>query len=150
MSAVFWMSAARAVDESDWPHRTAIDKSRIVTIIDTHETVLLLDLLRQGKQQKAEDVLFAMLGLRLMEINDPHTTFSAGEQRELCAQLGPLGKLETSKMFESLSHRDPRQAHYLKADIARFKKRCSARGHEAGVSAPRGPHHTQDTPDKAH
>ena len=128
-------SAVQAATSSSWstagwPDRTAREHQIITTVIDTHETVLLLDLLRKGKRQKAEGVLFAMLGLRLMEVKDLNNgkqkRFSPGEQKQLCKELGPLTKLESSKMFRSMARRDPKQAAYLRSDIATFRKSCAA------------------------
>lgn len=117
------------VSTSDWPHRTAADKNTIVTLIDTHETVLLLDLLRQGKRQKVEDVLFAMLDLRLMDINDPNRIkygpFSPGEKQEVCNQLVPLSKLESAEMFQAYRHRAPTQAKSILSGISTLRKHCA-------------------------
>lgn len=128
---LLWSSAAHAAgqsgwDTSDWPHRTAGDRSRIVSLMHNHETILVLDLLRQGKRQKAEDILFAMLDLNLMDVSDPNTPFSPGEWKTLCQELGPLGKLEKSRMFESHSRRDPKQASNIRSGIARLRKSCAS------------------------
>ena len=129
--ALLWGSAAHAAgnsgwDTSDWPQRTAEDRSRIVTLMHNHETVLVLDLLREGKRQKAENILFAMLDLNLMDVSNPNTPFSPGEWKALCQELGPLGKLETSKMFRSHSQRDPNQASNIRANIAKLRKSCAS------------------------